>query len=87
MPAVAREALGLEVWFVREELGAVVAVDGEGGGDCGAGGELGEEGPGFEEKGSVGGYLEACLGLGSCFVSLEGWKEGGEVGGGVGGEE
>lgn len=59
--AVAGEDAGLEGGFVREEGGAVVAVDGEGGGDGGEGGEKGEEGPGGEEAGAVWGYLEAGL--------------------------
>lgn len=58
---VAREDGLLQRGFVREEGGAVEAVDGEGGGDGGEGGETGEEGPGGEETGAVWGYLEAGL--------------------------
>lgn len=49
-----------------EELCPVVAVDGEGGGHCGEGGEDKGEAPVGEEAGAVWGYLEAGL------------KEGGE---------
>lgn len=59
--AVAGEDAGLEGGFVREEGGAVVAVDGEGGGGGGEGAEKGNEGPGGEEAGAVWGYLEAGL--------------------------
>jgi hypothetical protein len=46
---------------VGEELGAVVAVDGERCWDCGEGGEDVVKGPGGEEASSVGGYLETGL--------------------------
>jgi hypothetical protein len=46
---------------VREEAGAVVAMDGEGEGDGGEGGEDVVEAPTGEEASAVGGYLEACL--------------------------
>jgi hypothetical protein len=72
--AVAGKDLALEIGFVREEAGAVVAVDGEGGRDCGEGGEGGAEAPVGEEAGAVGGYLEACLGgLCELGVSMRKW--------------
>lgn len=77
--AVAGEDALLERGFVREEGGAVVPVDGEGGGDGGEGGETGEEGPGGEEAGAVWGYLEAGLEGGG----LAGGRREGEGGGGV----
>lgn len=67
-----------------EELRPVVAVDGEGGGHCGEGGEDGGEAPVGEEAGAVWGYLEA----GADFLELfDGFEDGylvvrvGELGG------
>jgi hypothetical protein len=53
--AISGEDLGLQIGFVREEAGAIVAVDRERGGDCGEGLEVRGETPVVKEEGAVGG--------------------------------
>jgi len=58
---VAGEDLGLEVGLVREEFRAIVAVDGEGGGDGSEGVEGRVKAPSAEETRAIGCYLKAGL--------------------------